>query len=81
MKIEFDFRTDITVCELVQYLCDELEVQSRFTDNDIARCAESIMRTDMKTWSIEENLRRETKLINLIDDIQMYATFVDRESN
>jgi hypothetical protein len=80
MKIEFDFRTDITVCELVQYLCDELEVQSRFTDNDIARCAEGV-RTDMKTWSIEENLRRETKLINLIDDIQMFATFVDRESN
>ena len=80
MKIEFDFRTDITVCELVQYLCDELEVQSRFTDNDIARCAEGI-RNHMTSWRIEEDIRRENNLVDLIENIQMYATFVDRESN
>lgn len=78
MKIEFDFRTDITVCELIQYLSDELEIQSRFTDNDIERCAEG-MRTDMQTWRIKENLEREAKLIDLINDIQMYATFAERE--
>lgn len=79
MKIEFDFRADITVCELIQYLCDELEIQSRSTDNDIAKCAED-MRTDTQTWRIEQNLKRETKLMDLIDDIQMYAIFADRES-
>jgi hypothetical protein len=78
MKIEFDFRADMTVCELVQYLCDELEIQSRSTDNYIAKCAEG-RRTDTQTWCIKQHLRRETKLMDLIDDIQMYATFVDRE--
>ena len=77
MKIEFDFRTDITVCELVQYLCDELEVQSRFTDNDIARCAEGI-RNHMTSWLIEEDIRREKKLVDLIDNIQTYVMLADR---
>jgi hypothetical protein len=77
MKIEFDFRTDITVCELVQYLCDELEVQSRFTDNDIARCAEGV-RGDTMSWLIEEDIRREKKLVDLIENIQTYAMLADR---
>ena len=35
MKIEFDFRADMTVCELVQYLCDELQKEARHTDEII----------------------------------------------
>jgi hypothetical protein len=77
MKIEFDFRTDITVCELVQYLCDELEVQSRFTDNDIARYAEGV-RGDTMSWLIEEDIMREKKLVDLIENIQTYAMLADR---
>lgn len=79
MKIEFDFRPDMTVCELVQYLSDELSVQSRFTDNDIARCGD--MRTEMTAWRIEEDIKRENKLADLIHDIQMYAIFADRKDN
>lgn len=78
MRIEFDFRTDITVCELIQYLSDELEVQAHFTDNDMARCVED-GRNEMRTWRIEEDIKRESKLMDLIDDIAMYATFADRE--
>ena len=34
MKIEFDFRADMTVCELLQYLNDELQIEAHCTDNE-----------------------------------------------
>ena len=37
MKIEFDFRADMTVCELVQYLYDELQNEARHTDYIISQ--------------------------------------------
>lgn len=75
MKIEFDFRADMTVCELLQYLSDELQVQAHYTDMDIFACDE--YRSELTTWKIEESIRRENKLVDLIDDIAMYASFVD----
>lgn len=75
MKIEFDFRSDMTVCELLQYLSDELQIQAHYTDMDIFACDE--YRSEPTTWKIEESIRRENKLVDLIDDITMYASFVD----
>ena len=75
MKIEFDFRSDMTVCELLQYLNDELQIEARCTDMDIFRCDE--YRSELTTWQIEESIKRENKLVDLIDDIAMYASFVD----
>ena len=78
MRIEFDFRTDITVCELIQYLSDELEVQAHFTDNDMARCVED-GRNEMHTWRIEEDIKRESKLMDLIDDIVPLFLFSEKK--
>lgn len=75
MKIEFDFRADMTVCELLQYLSDELQIEARCTDMDIFECDE--YRSELTTWRIEESIKRENKLVDLIDDITMYASFVD----
>lgn len=75
MKIEFDFRSDMTVCELLQYLNDELQIQAHCTDMDIFGCDE--YRSESMTWKIEESIKRENKLVDLIDDIAMYASFVD----
>ena len=42
---------------------------------DIFRCDK--YRSELTTWKIEESIRRENKLVDLIDDIAMYASFVD----
>ncbi len=73
MKIEFDFRADMTVCELVQYLYDELQNEARHTDYIIGqnKCDE------MSHWRIEGCLQRENKLCDLIDDICLKAHQAD----
>ena len=78
MKIEFDFRADMTVCELVQYLCDELQKEARHTDEIINN---GKFRNEIKTWTIEECIKRENKLCDLIDDICLQAYHADWECN
>ena len=73
MKIEFDFRADMTVCELVQYLYDELQKEARHTDYIISqnKC------DDVSHFWIEACLERENKLYDLIDDICLKAHQAD----
>lgn len=78
MKIEFDFRADMTVCELVQYLYDELQKEARHTDEIINN---GKFRNEIKTWTIEECIKRENKLCDLIDDICLQAYHADWGSN
>ena len=78
MKIEFDFRADMTVCELIQYLYDELQKEARHTD-EIINIGK--FRNEIKTWTIEECIKRENKLCDLIDDICLQAYHADWESN
>lgn len=80
MKIEFDFRADMTVCELVQYLYDELQNEARHTDKVIANC-NSDFRDERDTWILEGCIGRENRICDLIDDICMKASRVDSESN
>lgn len=79
MKIEFDFRADMTVCELIQYLYDELQNEARHTDYIISqnKC------NDVSHFHIEACLTRENKLYDLIDDIclKAYQLDCDGESN
>lgn len=75
MKIEFDFRADMTVCELVQYLYDELQKEARHTDEIINN---GKFRDEVKTWTIEGCIERENRLYDLIDDICLKASQVDR---
>lgn len=74
MKIEYDFRADMTVCELVQYLYDELQNEARHTDYIISqnKC------DDVSHFWIEANLARENKLYDLIDDICLKAHQADK---
>ncbi len=74
MKIEYDFRADMTVCELVQYLYDELQKVARHTDHIINqnKC------DDESHFWIETNLARENKLYDLIDDICLKAHQADK---
>lgn len=74
MKIEFDFRADMTVCELIQYLCDELQKEAMHTDKVIA---DGRFRDDSKTWRIEGCIERENRLYDLIDDICLKAHQAD----
>ena len=74
MKIEFDFRADMTVCELVQYLYDELQNEARHTDYIISQNK----RDDVSHFHIEACLARENKLYDLIDDIYLKAHQADR---
>ena len=74
MKIEFDFRADMTVCELVQYLYDELQNEARHTDYIISQNK----RDDVSHFHIEACLERENKLYDLIDDICLKACQADR---
>ena len=74
MKIEFDFRADMTVCELVQYLYDELQNEARHTDYIISQNK----RDDVSHFHIEACLARENKLYDLIDDICLKAHQADR---
>ena len=78
MKIEYDFRADMTVCELVQYLYDELQKEARHTDEIINN---GKFRNEIKTWTIEECIKRENKLCDLIDDICLQAYHADWGSN
>lgn len=73
MKIEFDFRADMTVCELIQYLYDELQNEARHTDYIINqnKC------DDVSHFWIEASLVRENKLYDLIDDICLKAHQLD----
>lgn len=73
MKIEFDFRADMTVCELIQYLYDELQKEARRTDCIIKqnKC------DDISHWRIEGSITRENKLCDLIDDICLKAHQLD----
>ena len=70
MKIEFDFRADMTVCELVQYLSDEVENMARITDR--------ANKYDAERWKIATLLERENRTLELIEDICMKAHHVDR---
>ena len=74
MKIEFDFRADMTVCELVQYLYDELQKEARHTDEIINN---GKFRDEVKTWTIEGCIERENRLCDLIDDICLKAHQAD----
>ena len=73
MKIEFDFRADMTVCELVQYLYDELQNEARHTDYIINQNKGD----DVSHFHIEACLARENKLYDLIDDICLKAHQAD----
>lgn len=70
MKIEFDFRADMTVCELVQYLSDEVENMAWRTDGAIKDNAEH--------WRIATLLEHENRTLELIEDICSKASHVDR---
>lgn len=70
MKIEFDFRADMTVCELIQYLSDEVE--------DMARTTDEAMKNDVEHWHIATLLERENRTLELIEDICLKANHVDR---
>ena len=74
MNIEFDFRADMTVCELVQYLYDELQKEARHTDEIINN---GKFRDEVKTWTIEGCIERENRLCDLIDDICLKAHQAD----
>lgn len=73
MKIEFDFRADITVCELIQYLSDELE--------DMARITDRAMKSGAEHWRIAPLLERENRTLELIEDICLKANHVDRQGD
>lgn len=70
MRIEFDFRADMTVCELIQYLSDELENMAKITDKAIKDNAEH--------WKIMPLLEHENRTLELIEDICSKANHVDR---
>lgn len=70
MKIEFDFRADMTVCELIQYLSDEVE--------DMARTTDEAMKNNVERWHIATLLERENRTLELIEDICLKANHVDR---
>ena len=70
MKIDFDFRSDITVCELIQFLNDEL--------NNYARDTDATLKYNFGHDYIGLRIEKENKLIDLIGDICMYANFADR---
>ena len=70
MKIEFDFRADMTVCELIQYLSDEVE--------NIARVTDKAMRENAEHWRILTLLEHENQTLELIEDICLKANHVDR---
>lgn len=71
MKIEFDFRADMTVCELVQYLEDELQIMVRENDEAIKKGTDVHIR-------LQYLLERENRLCDLIDDICLKASQADR---
>lgn len=71
MKIEFDFRADMTVCELVQYLEDELQIIARENDEAIKKGTDVHIR-------LQYLLERENRLCDLIDDICLKASQADR---
>lgn len=75
MKIEFDFRADITVCELVQYLCDELQNEARRTDYMISQNKGD----DLSHLRIDGCIASENRLCDLIDDICLKAHQLDYE--
>lgn len=70
MKIEFDFRADMTVCELIQYLSDEVE--------DMARTTDEAIKSGVERWHIATLLERENRTLELIEDICLKANHVDR---
>ena len=69
MKIDFDFRSDMTVCELIQFLCDEL--------NNYARDTDVTLKDNVSYDYIRLRLEKENKLVDLIYNICMYAVFAD----
>ena len=71
MKIEFDFRADMTVCELIQYLEDELQTIAKENDEAIKKGTDLHIR-------LQYLLDRENRLCDLIDDICLQASKVDR---
>jgi hypothetical protein len=77
MKIEFDFRADMTVCELIQYLCDELQNEARHTDSVINN---GEFRSESKAWKIEGCISRENRICDLIDDITLWSNKASRIS-
>ncbi len=77
MKIEFNFRADMTVCELIQYLSDEMEKELKNTDNLIKNRVDRL--ADGSTYyTIQGYIERIEKLENLIDDICLKANQLDR---
>lgn len=77
MKIEFDFRADMTICELIQYLSDEMEKELKNTDNLIKNRVDRL--ADGSTYYIIQGyIERIEKLENLIDDICLKANQLDR---
>lgn len=77
MKIEFDFRADMTVCELIQYLSDEMEKESKNTDNLIKNRVDRLAEGS-SYYVIQGYLEQVEKLENLIDDICLKANQLDR---
>lgn len=71
MKIEFDFRADMTICELIQYLEDELQIIAKENDEAIKKGTDLHIR-------LQYLLDRENRLCDLIDDICLQASKVDR---
>jgi hypothetical protein len=77
MKIEFNFRADMTVCELIQYLSDEMEKELKNTDNLIENRVDRL--TEGASYSIIQGyIERIEKRENLIDDICLKANQLDR---
>ena len=77
MKIEFDFRADMTVCELIQYLSDEMEKELKNTDNLIENRVDRLAE-GASYYIIQGYIERIEKLENLIDDICLKANQLDR---
>ena len=74
MIIDYDFRADITVCELIQYLNDELQNAARNTDE-----AFKYGTSNLNKFKVQMYLEKENRILDLIDSICMYANFADRE--
>ena len=71
MNIEYDFRSDMTVCELLQYLHDLVQIRARYTDVMIAKNCEH--------WQLKLAMESENRISDLINDICLQASHVDRE--
>lgn len=75
MKIEFDFRADMTVCELIQYLSDEYEEECYRGD---AIASKSNLYNDVDRLKSMAYFERAERIENLIDDICLKANQLDK---